>query len=110
MKFQLKCLHRNGEVLTPEELADAPRYVGNLVIEDWPQRGMFARHFRQARLLNGTVPQAPRDIIPPLFDPQLVKMTDSLMTLHGHQIHIDAETGAIRHYAQVWVLRPASDV
>jgi len=110
MKFQLKCLHYNGEVLTPEELADAPRYVGNLIIEDWPQAGMFARHIRQARLLDMTVPQAPHDIIPPLFDPQIVKMTDSLMTLHGYQIHADAETGAVQHHAQVWVLRLATDV
>ena len=66
---------------------------------------MFGRHIRQARLLDMTVPRASRDIIPPLFDPQLVRMMDSLMTLHGYQIHVDAETGAIRHCAQVWVLR-----
>jgi len=110
MRFQLKALHRNGVVLTPEEVADAPRHIGNLVVEDWPQGGMFARHIRQARLLDMTVSQAPRDIIPPLFDPQLVRMTDSLMTLHGYQIHVDDETGAMRHYAQVWVLRLATDV
>jgi hypothetical protein len=33
MKFKLKALHHNGIVLTSEELADAPRYVGNLVVE-----------------------------------------------------------------------------
>jgi len=109
MKFQLKCLHRNGIVLTPEELADAPRYTGNLVIEDWPQGGMFGRFIRQARLLDVTPPKAPPDIIPPLFEPQLVKMTDSLMTLHGYQIYVDPETGAIQHYAQDWVLRIAAD-
>jgi hypothetical protein len=46
-----------------------------------------------------TIPSTPRDIISPLFEPQIVKMTDSQMTLQGYQIHIDAETGAIRHYA-----------
>lgn len=27
------------------------------------------------------------------------------MTLHAYQIHVDAETRAIRHYAQSWALR-----
>jgi hypothetical protein len=109
MKFKLKSLHRNGAVLTPEELADAPRHVGNLVVEDWPQGGVFARHIRQARLLDMTIPTTPRDIIPPLFDPQLVRMLDNQMVLHGYQIHVDIETGAAKHYAQVWVLRPVTD-
>jgi hypothetical protein len=39
----------------------------------------------------------------PLFDPQLVRMTNTQMTLHGYQIR--AETGAAVHYAQSWVLR-----
>jgi hypothetical protein len=30
-------------------------------------------------------------------------MTDSLMTLHGYQIHVDAETGAIRNAAGRWL-------
>jgi hypothetical protein len=110
MRFTLKALYHNGVVLAPEQLADAPRHTGNLVIADWPQGGTFARHIRQARLLDETVPQAPRDVIPPLFDPQLVRMTDSQMTLHGYQIHVDAETGAVTHYAQVWVLRVATDL
>ena len=110
MRFQLKCLHSNGTVLTPEQLADAQRHFGNLVVEEWHQGGTFGRHIRQARLLDTTVPQAPRDIIAPLFDPQLVKMTDGLMTLHGYQIHGDAKTGTILHYVQVWVLRLAMDL
>jgi hypothetical protein len=109
MKFKLKALHHNGIVLTSEELADAPRYVGNLVVEDWPQGGAYGRHIRQARLLDMTIPSTLRDIIPPLFEPQIVKMTENQMTLHGYQIHVDAEIGAIRHYAQSWVLRAVTD-
>ena len=108
MKFKLKSLHRNGIVLTPEELADAPRQVGNLVVEDW-QDGAFGRPIRRARLLDMTISQAPRDIIPPLFDPQLVRMLDNQMVLHGYQIHVDMETGVINHYVQVWMLRPVTD-
>jgi hypothetical protein len=47
--------------------------------------------------------QAPRDLLTPLFDPQLVRMTNTQMTLHGYQIHAEAGNGV--HYAQGWVLR-----
>jgi hypothetical protein len=64
---------------------------------------------RRVSLLDMTIPGTPRDLIPPLLEPQIVKMTDNQMTLHGYQIHVDAETGAIRHYAQSWVLRAVMD-
>lgn len=105
MLYKLICLNRNGVALTPDEIAESPRYAGNLVIEDWHQGGRFGRFIRQARLLDMTIPTTPRDIIPPLFDPQLVKMTDSQMTLQGYQIHADPETGAALQYLQCWVLR-----
>lgn len=79
------------------------------MVEDWPQGGTHGRYIRQARLLDMTIPTMPRDLIPPLFEPQIVKMTDNQMTLHGYQIHVDAETGSIRHYAQSWVLRAVTD-
>jgi hypothetical protein len=109
MKFKLKALHRYGIVLTPEELAYAPRHVGNLVVEDWQQDDGFTHHARQARLLDMDFSEVLRDVIPPLFDPQLVRMLDNQMVLHGYQIHVDMQTGAVRHYAQVWVLRPVTD-
>jgi hypothetical protein len=71
---------------------------------------MFARHIRQARLLDmavSHVSHASCDIIPPLFDLQLVKMTNTLMTSHGYQIHVNAETGVIRQYVPCWILRQA---
>jgi len=58
---------------------------------------------RQARLFDMSIPQAPRDLLAPLFDPQLVHMTNTQMTLHGYQIH--AEPGTAVHYAQCWALR-----
>ena len=50
-----------------------------------------------------TIPTAPRDLLAPLFNPQLVRMKNTQMTLHGCQIH--AEEGAAVHYGQCWVLR-----
>jgi hypothetical protein len=98
------CLNRNGVTLTAEEIAESPRYAGNLVIEDWHQGGRFGRFMRQARLLDMTIPTT-RDIIPPLFDPQLVKMTANQMTLQGYQIHADPATGATLQFLQCWVVR-----
>jgi hypothetical protein len=103
MLYKLICLYRNGVVLAPDDLEQEPRYAGNLIIEDCHQVGMVRRATRQARLLDMSVPQAPRDLLAPLFDPQLVRMTNTQMTLHGYQIR--AEDGTAVHYAQSWVLR-----
>lgn len=102
MLYRLICLHRNGVPLTPEDLEQKSRYTGNLIIEDWHQGGILGRAVRQARLLDVTIPTAPRDLLALLFAPQLGRMTNTQMTPHGYQIH--AEEGAAVHYAQYWVL------
>ncbi len=109
MKCKLEALHLNSTILAAEALTDARCYVGSLVIENWPQGGKAGRFIRQARFLEMTSPTTLRDIIPPLFDPQIVTMMDHQITVHGYQIHIDAETGAMRHYVRSWVLRAVTD-
>ena len=44
------------------------------------------------------------DMLPPLFKPVLIKITDKQIKLHGYQIH--TWQGKAVHYAQVWVLQP----
>jgi hypothetical protein len=105
MRLKLEALHLNSTVVLPEALTDAPCCVGNLVIVDWPQGGTVGRVILQARFLEMASPTTLRDIIPPLFEPQIVTMKDKQMTVHGYQIHVDAETGAIRHHMRSWVLR-----
>jgi hypothetical protein len=105
MKLKLEALYLNSTVLLPEALTDTPCRVGSLVIEDWPQGGPFGRVICQARFLEMTSPTTLRDIVPPLFEPQIVTMKDNQMTVHGYQIHVDTETGAIRHHVRSWVLR-----
>ncbi|MGV3653116.1 MAG: hypothetical protein ACO1N5_02750, partial [Noviherbaspirillum sp.] len=62
------------------------------------------RHIRVAKLLDPSAHGTIRtEVVAPLFDPALIKMTDQQMHLHGYQI--DGESG--RHYAQVWVLQAA---
>jgi hypothetical protein len=84
----------NGKALTPKELVEASHYIANLIVEDWPRGGVFARHIHQARLLDMNIPQAPRDVIPSLFDRQLVRMLEDRIILHGYQIQSEVETGA----------------
>lgn len=110
MRFTLKCLHHNGVVLTPEQLADAPSHTGNLVVGAWTPASTFHRSIPQARLLDASITREPIDIIPPLFDPELVQMTDEQMRLQGYQIHVDAGCGVIHHFTQVWVLCLAADL
>jgi hypothetical protein len=45
----------------------------------------------------------PQELLPPLFEPVLVKMTEKQMTLHWYAI--EAEDRVVAHYSQYWVLR-----
>jgi hypothetical protein len=99
MLFKLLCLHRNGVALSLPELAGSDNLTGNLVIQDVPASDALGRIIRKARLLD----TMQIDMLPPLFDPLLVKMTEKQMTLQGYQIH--AENGVLVHYAQYWELR-----
>lgn len=97
MKFQLKALHHNGIALTSPKLASPPHYIGGLIAKDWPQDVTFGCFVCLEMSTPGTLP----DIIALLFEPQIVNMIDNQMTLHGYQIHIYAEAGAMRHYTHI---------
>ena len=105
MLSKLRCLHRDGVVLTENDLADQLTHTGNLVVVDWTEGNVFKRAIRCARLL--TVDHSVKvDILPPLFEPVLIKVTGWQITLHGYQIH--TWQGKAVHYVQVWVLQPAA--
>lgn len=57
------------------------------------------RAIRKASLMTSDRSVA-TDMLPPLFEPVLVKMTANQMTLHGYQIH--SENGMVLHYAQAY--------
>lgn len=96
------CLYRDGVLIDKDKLAEEPAHTGNLVVEDWIEGGVFKRPVRQARLLTETH-MIPADIIPPLFEPDIIKMTTSQLTLQGHQI--STRDGVTTHYIQAWVVR-----
>lgn len=105
MHFKLICLYENGVQLDKDALAEAPTHVGNLVIEDWIEGNAFKRPVRYARLLTETH-NIPADIIPPLFDPVVIKITANQLTMIGHQI--GTRDGAAVHYLQSWAVRMTS--
>ena len=103
MTFELRCLHRNGVKLTLEELAAAEFHTGILVIEDLRKGIKDGRFFRARFLASLALHEAPRDVIPPLFDGRIGK-SDGVLKLHGYQFHADLSNG-IRRHAQEWALR-----
>lgn len=109
MLFRLMCLYQNGVELGMEELLSFPRPVGYLVFEDWTQRRRFSSFNWRARLLDMEVTHRPRDIVPPLYNPYVVKMPDMEdlhMTLYGYESDFKNEH-AIAHI-QYWVLIPVT--
>jgi len=102
MHFKLICLYKDGAPLSKDTLAEMPTHVGNLVIDDWVEGNTFKRAVRYARLLTETH-LIPADIIPPLFEPTIIKMTANQLTLQGYQI--GTRDGAPVHYMQSWAIR-----
>ena len=99
------CLYQDGVQIDKDKLAESPSFTGNLVVEDWVEGSAFKRPVRYARLLTSDH-LIPADIIPPLFEPDIIKITGSQMTLHGHQI--STRDGVATHYIQAWVVRMTS--
>jgi hypothetical protein len=54
-----------------------------------------------------SIKEAPRDIVPPLYNPRPVKMPDMQdrqMTLHGYESRVDGRR--VVAHVQYWVLLP----
>jgi len=101
MKVLVKCMYSDGELLNAKALEKAPRWAGNLVVEQW--LSAHACRSRKARL-QGDTGQLPHEIIPPLVEPVLVELKDNRMVLVGHQVHVDAESGAVHELRQGWII------
>lgn len=106
MIYTLICLLKHGVPLSAGDLANVKRFTGNLVVEDWIQGGSFGRPVRQARLLS-TTHGANNDLLAPLFEPVLLKMTDMRMTLQGYEVQ--AGDGGVRYCRQDWLIKNASE-
>lgn len=80
MLFTLISRYRNGILLSREELQDAERHTGTLLVEDWVEGNLFGRPVRVARL-KPNLGSAQTASIPPLFEPVILKMTESRLVL-----------------------------
>lgn len=76
-------LYQNDVQIDKDKLAESPSFTDNLLAEDWVEGSGFKRPVRYARLLTSDH-LIPADIIPPLFEPHIIKMTTSQMTLHAY--------------------------
>lgn len=103
MKFVLIQLMKAGQQLSRDELEASQRFTGNFVVDVWAEGNSFTRPIKRARLLSLEF-GPPYDLLPPLFEPDLLKVTDTRMTLRGFEINV--EEGQARQVAQEWLLKP----
>lgn len=100
MKAFITRLRSVGVRLTKAELDAVEPIEGDLVLEDWPEGGGFKRPVRVARL-HPTVPGFCPQLLPPLFDAQVLRIERSRLFLSGIEIHI--EGNVTREVAQTWI-------
>lgn len=102
MIFSVVETHRNGVRLTRQEVQEAIACVGTLVVEDWREGNYARRALRVARLMTDKLNQRPQLLLP-LFDPVLVRMTDSGFLLLGYQIESGPGREVAEHVQGWWV-------
>ena len=104
MQARIVQLYLEGERLPNEEILSAAPMTGDLVILS-DDRGI--KRVRLAELIEDGL-GCRRPMLPPLFDPQLVKMAegDKGFVLRGWQIN--SANGVAREYSQEWWVRPIS--
>lgn len=100
MKATIKCLRVAGVRLTKAELDSAPSVEGELILEDWPENNCFNRPVRVARLHTTTQNLQPQ-LLPPLFDAQVLRIDKTRLVLSGIEINVDGDV--TREVAQTWV-------
>jgi hypothetical protein len=104
MMFNMKSMYRNGVLLSAEEIKANPSHTGNLVIEDW---FLNDQKTRRARLLDvSLISSSLRDLVPPLYEAEVVAMDNNQMLVRGYCYVLDPECWVEQRRKQCWVLRP----
>lgn len=99
MIFAVVQTHRKGVRLTRGQIRTAEPAVGQLVVSDWPQGSSANRAIRVAYLKHPTIEYYP-NLVNPLFDPVLVRMSKLGFLLVGSEIY--SEAGESVEYVQGW--------
>lgn len=103
MLFSIVETHRKGIKLTREEIRAVVPVFGRLTISDWREGNASRRALRVARVHHAKLSFNP-ELLLPLFDPVLVRMTESGFLLAGFQLESVAERMA-EHVQGWWVDR-----
>jgi hypothetical protein len=98
MNFMAKCIYRDGELLSAEELVDAPIYNGNFILEDEGaiEGDLIVRRARLVDIQNV-------DVITPLEAAEVVGVSDHQIMVRGHQFNTASRLGL--PHKQSWLLR-----
>ncbi len=102
MLFSVVQTHRNGIRLSREDVRAAAPVLGNLVLSDWLQGNAANRAIRVAKLKHPSIAYHP-DLLQPIFDPVLVRMTKVGFLLVGTEYRL--EDGACVESVQGWWAR-----
>lgn len=108
MLFSVLQTHHQGVRLSRKEIRAADPLVGQLEIIDWLEGNAAGRAVRVANLKHPTISYHP-NLLSPIFDPQIVKMTSQGFLLVGTQIHCDEQFRPIETLQGWWVRIPPQD-
>lgn len=102
MKAVITPLRVAGIRFKRDESAVAPKINGERVMVAWPGNNIFRRPIRVARLYpEGRHPFASQ-LLPPLFDTQALRITESQLFVSGIENLSDGQK--IREIAQAWMV------
>lgn len=106
MRFAVVELRKDGLRLSREEIAAAPAHCGELIISNLPASMAEGRPMTSANIshISSSTPYA---LVPPLFEPVLVRMQQNWFVLNGWQIQINEQKKCV-HFRQEWLVRPST--
>ncbi len=104
MLFSVVQTHCEGVRLTRDEIKAATPIVGRLEISDWAQN-YSGRSLKVAKLRNPNSTLL-TELLLPIFEPIIVKMTDKGFLISGYQLKC-LDTGKMAEYVQGWWVRHA---
>jgi hypothetical protein len=106
MLFSVVQTRLTGVRLTREEIAAAAPLVGRLSIHDWQKGNSSGRALRVATLRHPSISYQ-ADLLLPIFDPVIVRMTDAGFLLIGWQIETLPDNRTAEHSQGWWVTAAA---
>lgn len=102
MRATITRLRVAGIRLAQDELAHAPKITGELVMDDWITNNTFHRPIRVARLHPEGLFNFHPQLLPPLFDAKVLRITETQLFISGIENFV--EDKQVREVAQTWMV------